>query len=110
MIYYDNYVFSKKIISRLIKKLEDHGIISTTFTEIEILGFRKLFEQSIKKIIPYFPRYSDYGGFTEINTVQTLAMMAVIEILKRSLSTNFIDLNFHVDYTAINHRIQVIWS
>lgn len=108
MIYYNDYVFSKKIVYRLIKKLEYDGMTQTTHTELEILGFRKLFEQSINKIVPYFPQYG--AGFAEINIVHTLAIMVIIEILKRSLSTNFIDSNFRVDYTAINHRIQVIWS
>lgn len=107
MIYYNEDIITKKVISRLIHKLECDGMVSSSHTEIAVLGLKELFDRSVKKIAPHFPRFG--VGYAEINIVHTLAMIAVIKILKRSLSTNFIDLNFQVEYIAIDHRIQLIW-
>lgn len=107
MIYYNDEIFSRKVIYRLICKLEHDGMTSTTFTEIEILGFRKIFDETLKKISVYFPRYGN--GYAENDIVYTLVIFAIIEILKRSMSTKFVDMNFQVEYTKINHRMQLIW-
>jgi len=107
MIYYNEYLISKKVINRIIYSFETTGNLSSSLYEDFVdFGFSVIYNYLKSKLSVYIPQ-SDVIAAKSI-IVSNLTVKVFTEILKRSLITGIINSDVDIKYTSINNRVEII--